>query len=217
AGKVSHGNAAVWLASTVGGVIGAFGPAFVVLAAWASRVLWRRSGAGTGHRDSLDQTWLMYAAWPSLAFFVLLSLWKPVVASWPLPSLVPLVPLVALALGVSAALGTRWFVFGRPWPVIRNALHLGPPDLEPEIPPRFAQALGASFLAVATLLLAFGWSLGWLFVAAVAALQTVLAVTGFCLGCRLYGLTWFVPSVFDRLVGVERPTALPRRRIERVG
>jgi hypothetical protein len=131
--------------------------------------------------------------------------------------LVPLVPLVALALGVSAALGTRWFVFGRPWPVIRNALHLGPPDLEPEIPPRFAQALGASFLAVATLLLAFGWSLGWVFVAAVAALQTVLAVTGFCLGCRLYGLTWFVPSVFDRLVGVERPTALPRRRIERVG
>ena len=40
---------------------------------------------------------------------------------------------------------------------------------------------------------------GWLFVGAVAALQTLLAVTGICVGCRLYFLRWFVPSLFARL------------------
>ena len=41
--------------------------------------------------------------------------------------------------------------------------------------------------------------LGWLLVAAVAGLQTLLATTGICVGCRLYFLRWFVPSVFARL------------------
>ena len=42
-------------------------------------------------------------------------------------------------------------------------------------------------------------TLGWLLVAAVAALQTLLAVTGICVGCRLYFLRWYVPSLFARL------------------
>jgi hypothetical protein len=41
--------------------------------------------------------------------------------------------------------------------------------------------------------------LGWLLTAGVAALQSVLAITGYCLGCRLYFLRWRVPGLFERL------------------
>jgi len=117
------------------------------------------------------------------------------------------VALVAVALGVSSALGTRWFVFGRPWPTVRRLLRLGPPSApEPEVGPRFAQALGTTFLALGTILLLAGLRpLGWLPVVAVVALQTLLAVTGYCLGCRLYGLHWWVPEQFDRLVLRRQP------------
>ena len=110
--------------------------------------------------------------------------------------------LVGVALAVSSALGTRYFVFGRPWPTVRRLLRLGPPVApEPEVGPRFAQALGTTFLALGVILLALGLRpLGWLPVAAVVALQTLLAVTGYCLGCRLYGLQWWVPDQFDRFV-----------------
>jgi hypothetical protein len=112
------------------------------------------------------------------------------------------VALVAIALGVSAALGTRYFVFGRPWPTLRSLLKLGPPESpEPEVGPRFAQALGLLVLTVGFVLLAAGirpW--GWLPVVIVIGLQATLALTGFCLGCRLYGLHWWLPEQFDRLV-----------------
>ena len=114
----------------------------------------------------------------------------------------PLVAAVGLALGVSAFFGTRWFLFSRPWPLIRRWFHLGTSELEHELPPRFAQAMGATFLAIGMLLLAFGvqpW--GWLPVAAVVALQALLAASGFCLGCRLFFLRWYVPDLFARLVG----------------
>jgi len=32
-----------------------------------------------------------------------------------------------------------------------------------------------------------------------AALETLLAVTVYCVGCRLYFLRWWVPSLFDRI------------------
>jgi hypothetical protein len=132
------------------------------------------------------------------------------------------VPLVGTALGVSAALGTRYFVFGRPWPAVRSLLRLGPPaELEHEIPPRFAQALGATVLGVAALLFLVGATpVGWVFTLAVAGLQTLLAVTGYCLGCKLYGLTWYVPSLFDRVLGVQpavQRTPLVRVRFGRDG
>ena len=41
--------------------------------------------------------------------------------------------------------------------------------------------------------------MGWVLSGAVAALQTLLAVTGYCLGCRLYFLRWWVPSQVTRL------------------
>ena len=114
------------------------------------------------------------------------------------------IPAVGLALGVSAWFGTRYSILGRPWPVVRRILRIGPPkELESEVPPRFAQLLGTVGLALATALLIGGATAGaWLLAAAVAGLQVVLAVTGYCLGCRLYALRWYAPSVFDRLVGV---------------
>jgi hypothetical protein len=114
----------------------------------------------------------------------------------------PLVAVVAAFLAASAAYGTRWFIFSRPWPLLRSSLHLGQSELEHELPPRFAQALGATFLVAGSLLLAAGvrpW--GWLPVAGVVALQTLLAASGFCLGCRLFFLRWYVPDLFARLVG----------------
>jgi hypothetical protein len=35
----------------------------------------------------------------------------------------------------------------------------------------------------------------------VVALQGLLAGSGFCLGCRLFFLRWYVPSLYLRLVG----------------
>jgi hypothetical protein len=35
----------------------------------------------------------------------------------------------------------------------------------------------------------------------VVALQVVLAVTGYCLGCRLFLLRWWIPDRFARVVG----------------
>jgi hypothetical protein len=122
--------------------------------------------------------------------------------------------LVGVNLAVAAAFGTRFFLPGRAWPAVRWALRLGPPaEPEHEYPPRFAQALGATFLGLAGLAFLAGLvPLGWLLVGAVASLQVLLAATGICVGCRLYVLRWFVPALFarlfrraDRLVGVPIP------------
>jgi len=119
------------------------------------------------------------------------------------------IPAIGLALGVSAAFGTRYSALGRPWPLVRRAFRLGQPrELESEVPPRFAQALGTGGLGLATLALAAGaltgaalaTSIGWLLAGMVAALQLLLAATGYCLGCRLYRLRWYAPRLFDRIV-----------------
>jgi hypothetical protein len=112
-----------------------------------------------------------------------------------------LVLAIALALWVSAAFGTRYSILGRPWPYVRRTLRIAPPrELEGEFPPRFAQAFGAVVLTAALVLFAAGaGTAAWLLTGAVAALQTVLAVTGYCLGCRLYFLRWYGPALFDRL------------------
>jgi hypothetical protein len=123
---------------------------------------------------------------------------------------VPLVvPAIGLALGVSAYFGTRYSVLGRPWPFVRRALGVGPPsELESEVPPRFAQALGTLGLALASLALGAGalsgatvaTATGWALAGAVAALQLLLAATGYCLGCQLYRFRWYAPRLFDRIV-----------------
>jgi hypothetical protein len=111
------------------------------------------------------------------------------------------VVLLAVALGISALFGTRYFVLGRAWPSVRRALRIAPPrELEHEYPPRFAQALGTVGLTLSTLLFLAGFvTAGWVVAAAVGTLQAVLAVTGYCLGCRLYFLKWWVPAQFQKL------------------
>ena len=124
-----------------------------------------------------------------------------------------LAALVGLNLLVASLFGSRLFLPGRPWPAIRTALKLGPAEPEHEYPPRFAQALGGIFVALGTILFVVGLTTGgWLLVGAVAALQTLLAVTGFCLGCKLYFVRWWVPSLFaklfrrdDQLLGITVP------------
>ena len=113
-----------------------------------------------------------------------------------------IVALVALAMFASAAFGTQYWLLGKPWPAIRRTLSLGKTELEHEYPPRFAQALGVTFLTLGLILIAARFPLGgWGLVGAVVALQTLLAVTGYCVGCRLYFLRWWIPSVFARLIG----------------
>jgi hypothetical protein len=113
-----------------------------------------------------------------------------------------LAAVVGLFLATSAAYGTRWFIFGRPWPLVRRALSIGPSELEHEMPPRFAQAMGATFVGIGLVLMALGQSpWAWLPVLAVVGLQVLLASTGFCVGCRLFFLRWYVPDLFARAVG----------------
>lgn len=108
---------------------------------------------------------------------------------------------LALAVGASAFFGTRYSVLGRPWPIVRRGLRIGPPkELEHELPPRFAQALGFVGFTLASVLFVVGFAtVGWIVAAAVGALQALLAATGYCLGCRLYFLKWWVPAQFQKL------------------
>jgi len=127
------------------------------------------------------------------------------------------VPLVAIALAISAAFGTRYWILGRAWPPARRILRLGPPhELEHEYPPRFAQALGATFLGIGSVLLSLDiGAAAWAPVIAVIGLQALLAVTGFCLGCRLFFVRWLVPELFARAIGRgnvrEALVRIPRR------
>ena len=111
------------------------------------------------------------------------------------------VAFLAAALGISAFFGTRYSILGRAWPLVRKAFRIAPPrELEHELPPRFAQALGFIGFTVAASLFLLGLpTLGWAIAAAVGALQAVLAATGYCLGCRLYFLKWWVPAQFQKL------------------
>jgi hypothetical protein len=121
-----------------------------------------------------------------------------------------LVALVLLSIGVSAAFGLRWSIYGAVWRRIVRVARLGPAEPEHEYPPRFAQVLGSIALILSLVAFAAGaTTLGWLFALGVAGLQSVLALTGYCLGCRLYFLRWWVPDVVTRI--------WTRGRVQRVG
>ena len=109
---------------------------------------------------------------------------------------VPGVLLALLSIGTSAAFGLRYSIYGAIWRRIARTLRLAKVEPEHEYPPRFAQTLGSVALILSLAAFAVGaTAIGWVLALAVAALQTLLAVTGYCLGCRLYFLRWWVPSV----------------------
>jgi hypothetical protein len=121
-----------------------------------------------------------------------------------------LVAIVLVSIGVSAAFGLRYSIYGAVWRRIVRVAKLGPTEAEHEYPPRFAQVLGSIALGLSLVAFALGsTTLGWGFALAVAALQTLLAVTGYCLGCRLYFLRWWVPDVVTRI--------WTRGKVQRVG
>ncbi len=111
-----------------------------------------------------------------------------------------LVALVLLSIGLSSTFGLRYSIYGVAWRRIAKAFALPKVEPEHEYPPRFAQVLGSTALTLALAAFALGVTpLGWLLTLAVATLQTVLAVTGYCLGCRLYFLRWWLPDVVTRI------------------
>ncbi|MGZ8515436.1 MAG: DUF4395 domain-containing protein [Candidatus Limnocylindrales bacterium] len=111
-----------------------------------------------------------------------------------------LVALALLSIGTSAAFGLRWSVYGAAWRRIARVLSLPSTTPEHEYPPRFAQTLGSVVLIVSIIAFVIGASTaGWILAFAVAGLQTLLAVTGYCLGCRLYFLRWWVPDLLTRI------------------
>lgn len=114
---------------------------------------------------------------------------------------IPLLVVVALlSIAVSAAFGLKYSIYGAIWRRIVKVAGLGPTEPEHEYPPRFAQVLGSVALTLSLVAFALGATgLGWLFAVAVTALQTLLAVTGYCLGCRLYFLRWWVPELVTRV------------------
>ena len=111
-----------------------------------------------------------------------------------------LVALALLSIGTSAAFGLRWSVYGVAWRRIAGVLSLRPTTPEHEYPPRFAQTLGSVVLIGSMIAFVAGaGTAGWVLAFGVAGLQTLLAVTGYCLGCRLYFLRWWVPDLLTRI------------------
>ena len=117
-----------------------------------------------------------------------------------------LVAVALLSIGVSAAFGLRYSIYGLIWRRIVRVARLGKVEPEHEYPPRFAQVLGSTALILS--LLAFAAQLpviGWALALAVAGLQGLLGLTGYCLGCRLYFLRWWVPDLVTRIWTRGRP------------
>ena len=98
----------------------------------------------------------------------------------------PLLGLLAAQLAIGLRFGRRYCV---PcllyFELVQPRFGEGP--LEDSRPPRFANLLGAIFLVAATLAYAVGVAtLGAVLGLAVAALATLAATTGLCVGCELY-------------------------------
>jgi Domain of unknown function (DUF4395) len=93
----------------------------------------------------------------------------------------------AVVFAAGAVFGLRYSPYG--W-LYRRLVRprLGPPaELEPEAPPRFAQAVGLVFAVIG--IAGYAAGLTWLGTAATAAALIAAflnAVFGFCLGCEMY-------------------------------
>jgi Domain of unknown function (DUF4395) len=98
-----------------------------------------------------------------------------------------LLALQAAAFAAGSVLGLRYSPYGLLYRWLVRPRLQPPAELEPEAPPRFAQAVGLVFSAVGVAGYAAG--LTWLGAAATAAALAAAflnAAFGFCLGCEMY-------------------------------
>jgi Domain of unknown function (DUF4395) len=111
-----------------------------------------------------------------------------------------LVVVALVSIGGSAAFGLRYSIYGVIWRRIVRIARFGPTEPEHEYPPRFAQVLGSTVLILSLAAFAVGLPvMGWALALSVAGLQGLLGLTGYCLGCRLYFLRWWVPDLVTRI------------------
>lgn len=98
------------------------------------------------------------------------------------------IPVVAVALGIGSMFGPARSPMSLLFKALRPiAFSRFAPAPEPASPPRFAQTIGFAFLGAASAFAAAGsMGVAWALVLIVAALQTLLAVTGICVGCEMY-------------------------------
>lgn len=92
---------------------------------------------------------------------------------------------------VGAFAGLRWSPYGNLFRLLKRRLGWGPPPAtEPEAGPRFAQLAGFLVTGAGLFAVVAGWpAVGWSLVVVVVVLSGLLAGTGLCLACRIYGLT----------------------------
>lgn len=100
---------------------------------------------------------------------------------------------LAAVLGAGSVLGKRFNLWAQLYKHVLRRLLDPPTELEHPAPPRFAMTLGFGFLASAGILLiplagyVPTW-IGWSLVLAVSGLALLAAITGICVGCRLFVL-----------------------------
>lgn len=99
----------------------------------------------------------------------------------------PIGAVMTAVFAVGVTFGLRFSPMGVTYRALKKGLSLKLDVVpEEEAPPRFAQAMGLLFMALATIAFAAWGSVGWIFVLVVAALQALLGVTGICVGCEMY-------------------------------
>lgn len=100
-----------------------------------------------------------------------------------------IVPLIAVVLGIGTFMGLRYSPLGATYRFLKKTFKLDIPVVpEEEPPPRFAQLMGFAMLVIGTIgfYVVDSSVMGWTFGIIVAALQTLLAATGICVGCEMY-------------------------------
>lgn len=93
-----------------------------------------------------------------------------------------------IAFAVAAFGGLQRSLYGNLFRWVKRRFDLGPPPAtEPEAPPRFAQLVGFVMATAALLSFALGAdTVGWVFAGLILVASSLLALTGFCLGCEMY-------------------------------
>lgn len=101
-----------------------------------------------------------------------------------------LLALQVAVFAVAALAGLRWSPYGNVFRFLKRRLNWGPPpETEPEAGPRFSQVMGLLFSGAGLIAVLMGAdALGWALVLVVVALSGLLAATGLCVGCEMYGL-----------------------------